>query len=101
MIDALVPANKALLAGEGLPPRGENGACGCRGNGEGGGAGAGRSSYLSARSLTNVLIPAPWPSQKSLPRSRPCTNPAQESAASCVTRVSPRSGTICRRPKHR
>ena len=57
MIDALVPANKALLAGEGLPRAAEMARAGAEATAKMDRAGAGRSSYLSARSLTDVPDP--------------------------------------------
>ena len=54
MIDALVPANKALLAGEGLPRAAEMARAGAEATAKMDRAGAGRSSHLNARSLTDV-----------------------------------------------
>jgi dihydroxyacetone kinase len=54
MIDALVPANKALLAGEGLPRAAETARAGAEATAKMDRAGAGRSSYLSALSLTDL-----------------------------------------------
>jgi dihydroxyacetone kinase len=57
MIDALVPASMALLAGDGLSRAAEMARAGADSTAKMNRAGAGRSSYLSAHSLADVPDP--------------------------------------------